>query len=257
LCHYGYKTAHPFRKAKFVFNWGKKAKHEGQAIIQDAIREGRHVLLEHEGKTLLQLHGAVTSSDRLARSGDEAVKIAKALGGKVALKVVSPDILHKSDAKGVKLHLKTPKEIRGAFGEIIQNAERYNKKAHIKGCIVSPMAGDGVEVIIGTKIDDQFGPVIMFGVGGILVEVVKDVAFRVLPISRTAPNKMIREIKSYPILQGIRGRPPVDQQAICRLLLTVSDIIEAYPQIQEMDLNPVIAHEAGVTIVDVRIILKK
>ena len=119
------------------------------------------------------------------------------------------------------------------------------------------MAGEGVEVIIGTKIDVQFGPVIMFGIGGILVEVVKDVAFRVLPISRTAPQKMIREIKSYPILQGVRGRPPVDQQAICRLLLKVSEIIEAYPDIQEMDLNPVIAHEKGLTIVDVRIILKK
>jgi len=112
-------------------------------------------------------------------------------------------------------------------------------------------------VIIGTKVDEQFGPVIMFGIGGILVEVVKDVSFRVLPISRTAPRKMIKEIKSYPILKGIRGRPPVDQKAICTLLLTVSDIIEAYPDIQEMDLNPVIAHEDGITIVDVRIILKK
>lgn len=175
----------------------------------------------------------------------------------IALKIVSPHILHKSDAKGVKLGLKNSDEIRNAFDEIISNGKKYNKNADIKGCIVSPMADEGVEIIIGTKIDAQFGPVIMFGIGGILVEVVKDVSFRVLPISRKAPQKMIREIKSYPILKGVRGQSPVDQEAICNLLLKVSEIIEAYPVIEEMDLNPVIAHERGVTIVDVRIILKK
>jgi len=173
------------------------------------------------------------------------------------MKIVSPDILHKSDAGGVKLNLKTGEELRAGFNEIMKNAHRYDKNADIRGGIVSRMAGEGVEVIIGTKIDDQFGPVIMFGVGGIMVEVVKDVSFRVLPISRTAPQKMISEIKSYPILDGVRGKPPVDKQALCRLLLTVSEIIEAYPQIQEMDLNPVIAHEDGLSIVDARIILKK
>jgi len=118
------------------------------------------------------------------------------------------------------------------------------------------MAKQGVEVIIGTKYDDQFGPVIMFGIGGILVEVLKDVSFRVLPITRKAPNKMIREIKSYPILTGVRGKKPADRQAICKLLLKVSQMIEAYSMIQEMDLNPVIVHEKGLTVVDVRILLK-
>jgi len=257
LSHYGHKTEVPHRKATFVFDWGAKAKTEGEAIIQNAKGEGRRLLLEHEGKELLRLHGAPVSLDRLAKTPGEAVSMARDLGGKVVLKIVSPDILHKSDAGGVKLNLKTKNEIRTAFEEITRNALQYNENADIKGCIVSSMAGDGVEVIIGTKVDEQFGPVIMFGIGGILVEVVKDVSFRVLPISRTAPRKMIKEIKSYPILKGIRGRPPVDQKAICTLLLTVSDIIEAYPDIQEMDLNPVIAHEDGITIVDVRIILKK
>jgi acetyltransferase len=179
------------------------------------------------------------------------------MNGEVALKIVSPDILHKSDACGVSLSLKEPDEIRTAYSQIIENAKEYNKDATIMGCVVSPMAEDGVEVIIGTKIDPQFGPVIMFGIGGILVEVVKDVSFRVLPISRKAPYKMMREIKSFPILDGVRGRQPVDQEAIAQLLLRTSEIIEAYPQIQEMDLNPVIVHESGLTIVDVRIILKK
>jgi acetyltransferase len=119
------------------------------------------------------------------------------------------------------------------------------------------MVGKGLEIIIGTKIDDQFGPVIMFGLGGIMVEVLRDVVFRVLPISRNAARKMVTEIKTAPLLKGVRGQPPVDREAIIDLLLTVSEIIEAYPEIREMDLNPVIAHEKSITIVDARIILNR
>ncbi|MFC1824853.1 acetate--CoA ligase family protein, partial [Thermodesulfobacteriota bacterium] len=257
LCNYGHKLAGPHRRASFVFHWERNSKKEGKELIENALKEGRHMLLEHEGKALLELHEAPVSHDRLARNADEAARIAKTMNRKVALKILSPQILHKSDAGGVKLHLSKPDEIKNAFKEIIASAKKYRKDADIKGCLVSPMAGDGVEVIIGTKIDAQFGPVIMFGIGGILVEIVKDLSFRVLPISRTEPQKMIKEIKSYPILKGVRGRPPVDQQAICKLLLKVSEIIEAYPLIHEMDLNPVIVHEKGLTIVDVRILLKE
>ena len=257
LSQYGHYSRTHHAKANFVFNWGSKANKEGQSIIARAKNEGRDLLFEYEGKELLQLHGAPVSLDRLAEDADNAVKIAQDLGGKVALKIVSPDILHKSDAGGVELNLETEDEIRNAFHRITERSVQYKKKAQINGCIVSRMAGEGVEIIIGTKIDDQFGPVIMFGIGGILVEVLKDVSFRVLPISRTAPKKMVSEIRSFPILNGVRGRPPVDKQAIYELLLTVSEVVEAYPQIQEMDLNPVIAHEDGITIVDARIILKK
>jgi len=256
LSQYGHKIAKPHRKATFTLNWGAKAKKKGRAIIDKAITENRTVLLEPEGKELLKLHGAPVSLDRLAANPDEAVRIAESLGdSEVALKIVSPDILHKSDAGGVKLNLRTRAQIQHAFEKIIANAKQYNKDANITGCIVSRMAGEGVELIIGTKVDSQFGPVIMFGVGGILVEVVKDVSFRVLPISRSAPIRMMKEIKAYPILEGVRGKPPVDKKSISRLLLTVSEIIEAYPRIREMDLNPVIAHEDGLSIVDVRIIL--
>ncbi|MFC1822520.1 acetate--CoA ligase family protein [Thermodesulfobacteriota bacterium] len=257
LSHYGHKQGGPNRKANFVFRWGAKAKQEGKNIITNARKEDRRFLYEHEGKALLREHNAPVSADRLAGTPNEAARIFKKLKGEVALKIVSPDILHKSDAGGVRLKLKTENEVRKAFREIIKSAKQYKKGVDIKGCLVSPMAGDGVEVIIGTKIDDQFGPVIMFGIGGILVEVVRDVAFRVLPISRTAPRKMISEIKSYPILNGVRGRQPIDKQALCSLLLTVSEIIESYPEIREMDLNPVIVHENGLTVVDVRIILKR
>jgi acetate---CoA ligase (ADP-forming) len=171
------------------------------------------------------------------------------------LKIVSPNILHKSDARGVQVNLHAEKEIRTAYSEIIKNAKEYNPNADIRGVLVSPMANAGTEVIIGTKIDDQFGPVIMFGIGGIMVEVLKDVAFRVLPISYNSAKKMIREIRSYPLLKGLRGKPPADERALRRLLLTCSEIIESYEEIREMDLNPVIVHEKGICIVDARIIL--
>ena len=132
----------------------------------------------------------------------------------------------------------------------------FNPRADIRGVLVSPMAVEGVEIIIGTKYDDQFGPVIMYGLGGIMVEILKDVSFRVLPITSTDARKMIAETKSYPILNGARGNPLLDQKSIRKLLLLCSEIIEAYPDIEEMDLNPVIVYERGLGIVDARVILK-
>jgi acetate---CoA ligase (ADP-forming) len=244
-------------KSNFQFNWGAKALEEGQNIIDNALAEGRTALMEHEAKELLRLHGAPVSMDRLAVNEEAAVKIAAQIGYNVAMKIVSPDILHKSDAGGVMLRLKNEQEVREAFRKIIKNANEYLPGADIKGCIVSRMSGEGVEVIIGTKNDDQFGPIVMFGLGGILVEVVKDVSFRVLPVSRDWASSMIQEIKSAAILDGVRGRPPCDKKAIVQLIQKVSEIIEAYPIIHEMDLNPVIVHEDGLTIVDARIILSE
>lgn len=257
LADYGRHISNPHpKKTKFVFKWGHNARPECEAIIKEALSEGRNVLLEPEAKRILYMHNAPVHLDRVAVNADEAVEIAKEIGGDVALKIVSPDILHKSDAGGVRLTLSNDEDVRQAFNDIISNAQKYNSHARIKGCLVSPMSSDGVEVIIGTKIDDQFGPVIMFGLGGILVEVVRDVAFRVLPLSRNAARQMIEEIRSAPILNGVRGRPPVDKKALEYLLIEVSDIIESYPQIAEMDLNPVIAHQDGLSLVDARIILK-
>ena len=134
LCDYGHKLAEPHRKASFVFNRGRNAKDEGQTIIENALREGRHALLEHEGKALLALHDAPVSTDRLAKDAEEAVRIAEGMNGEVALKIVSPDILHKSDACGVSLFLKEPDEIRTAFNQIIKNAKEYNGEATIPNC---------------------------------------------------------------------------------------------------------------------------
>lgn len=242
-------------KTNFVLDRGAKRIREAADLINKAKAEGRDALLEHEAKQLLALHGAPVTQDHLAKTAGEAVEFAKKAENGVVLKIVSPNILHKSDARGVQVNLHTEKEIRTAYSEIIKNAKEYNPNADIRGVLVSPMANAGTEVIIGTKIDDQFGPVIMFGIGGIMVEVLKDVAFRVLPISYNSAKKMIREIRSYPILQGIRGKPAADERTLRRLLLTCSEIIESYGEIREMDLNPVIVHEKGISIVDARIIL--
>ena len=243
-------------KVNFFFKLRSREKTEGLQIIEQVKKEGRRILLEPEAKRLFQLHGAPASNDQLATTADEAVEIAKKIGGEVALKIVSPDIIHKSDAKGVRLHLKMADEIRVAFNDIIKSAKQYNEHADIRGILVAPMADPGIEVIIGTKIDDQFGPVIMFGLGGIMVEVLKDVTFRVLPISSHSARTMMKEIRSAPILDGVRGSAPYDKGTIRRLLVLCSEIVEAYPEIAEIDLNPVIVYKEGARIVDARIILK-
>jgi acyl-CoA synthetase (NDP forming) len=257
LCQYGHWLGTSHNRTNFVFHWGNKATGEGRDIMEKALDQGRRALLEPEARQILKLHGAPVAPGGLAASAEEAVKLAAGMGGPVALKLVSPDILHKSDAGGVCLNLEGDREIARAFGEIQRKAKRHSPGADIRGCLVSPMADPGLEIIIGTKIDEQFGPVIMFGLGGILVEVLQDVVFRVLPVSRWSARQMITELKAHHILNGIRGKPPVDKNAICDLIMTVSEIIEAYPQIREIDLNPVIACEKSLTVVDARIILKK
>jgi acyl-CoA synthetase (NDP forming) len=243
-------------KTNFVFNWGEKAKKEGLSLIQQAKDDGRNVLLEHEAKTLLRLHGAKIPKDFIVKTAQEAVDKARELQGRKVLKIVSPDILHKSDAGGVALGLKTDQEIRTAFNRIMKSARAYNPEADIRGLLLSSMANKGVETIIGTKMDDQFGPVIMYGLGGIMVEILKDVSFRVLPLSRRSAKNMIKETQSAPILEGIRGDRPYDSKAIINLLLLCSELIESYPDILEMDLNPVIVHHEGCSIADARILLK-
>ncbi|BCS95848.1 acyl-CoA synthetase [Desulfoluna limicola] len=257
LSRYGQYLSTYKLKTSFQFNWGAKAKKHAVGIIQKARSEGRRYLFEYEAKEILRRHGAPVTHEQLAKTADDAVRMARDIGGSVVLKIVSPDILHKSDAGGVRLNLENEDQVRDAFHRIIDNAREYKPGAVIKGCLVGSMTKKGVEVIIGTKIDRQFGPVVVFGIGGILVEVVRDVSFRVLPLSRAAATRMIDEIKSAPILNGFRGSPALDKQALSDLLLTVSEVIESYPEIEEMDLNPVMVHDHGIDIADARMILKK
>jgi acetate---CoA ligase (ADP-forming) len=257
LCKYGNYLKSYHGKTNFVFDWRAKAKTEGQKIIDNAKKEGRNVLLEHEAKQLIKLHGAPTSAGEVARSEDEAWEIAQKIESSVVLKIVSPDILHKSDAHGVKLNLSREKEVKNAFKQIIKSAKVYNADADIRGVLVAPMAKKGLEIIIGTKIDEQFGPVIMYGLGGIMVEIMKDVTFWVLPVSPTSCKKMLSETNSSVLLDGVRGQKGYDKKTLRKLLSMCSELIESYPEIEEMDLNPVLVYEDGLDVVDARIILKK
>ncbi len=269
LGEYGNYLGSYHAKTNFELNRTDNRKAAAVSILAAAHREGRDLLLEPEGKQLLALHGVAAGrhrknggalspphkADFLACTVEEAVRYAGDIQGPVAMKIVSPDILHKSDAKGVRLNIHTEKDVRGAFKSILENAAACRPGADIRGILVSPMADPGLEVIIGTKMDPQFGPVIMYGLGGIMVEILRDVSFRVIPISRLSARKMLGETKSYPILNGIRGQSPYDKKALEDLLLTCSEMMESYPEIREMDLNPVIVHEKGVSVVDVRILL--
>jgi acyl-CoA synthetase (NDP forming) len=171
------------------------------------------------------------------------------------MKVVSPDIVHKSDAGGVKLNLKDEKELTRAFAEIIEKASSVTAKERILGSMLSPMAPGGQECIVGMLRDKQFGPVIMFGLGGIFVEVLKDVSFRAAPTTEQDIDGMIREIRGYRLLTGIRGEKAKDIGAIKEILAKLNEIAVDNPEIQEIDLNPVIVHEKGASIVDSRVIL--
>jgi len=241
---------------KFELDRGAGAKADGTAIFKAALAEGRTCLLENEAKDLLRAHGVSVTLDLLAKNADEAAEFAETLDCETVLKIVSPDILHKSDAGGVRVKLQDADAVRTAYSEIVDNARGFNPDADIRGCLVCPMVAEGIELIVGVKHDDQFGPVMMFGLGGIMVEVFKDVAFRPLPLDENDAAQMIAEVKSAVILDGFRGKNRVDKKAVCDLLVAVSRIAEAYPQIQEMDLNPVIATDDGLVAADARILIK-
>ncbi len=229
----------------------------GQPIIDEARGEGRTVLTEVESKELLKQAGIDIIDTRLATSREEAISICQELGFPVALKIASPDIGHKSDAGGVKLGLGNAVEVGKAYQDILAAVRQKHPQARVQGVSVQKMARPGVEVIIGMSKDDQFGPVLMFGLGGILVEVLKDVSFRLVPLAKRDAAEMVREIKGYPLLEGYRGQEAVDISYLENLLLKVSDFVEQNPEVKELDLNPVLAYSDGAVAVDARVILEE
>jgi len=226
------------------------------AIFQQARAEGRTLLNEVESKQVLQQAGIPTTPARLARSRAEAVAAAGAIGYPVVLKVVSPDIVHKSDVGGVVLDLRDAGAVAEAYDRIMAAVTATQPDARVLGVAVQTMARPGIEVIAGMTRDRQFGPVLMFGLGGVLVEVLQDVAFRIVPLDERDADGMLREIKGFPVLQGYRGQAPADLAALRRLLLQLSDFVEQHPEIEELDLNPVLAYSDGATAVDARILLR-
>lgn len=226
------------------------------AGLFDACRAaGRTTLLEPEALDLLDAFGIATPPRILARTpADLGQAIARFGDTPLAMKVVSPDILHKSEAGGVRLGLAGAAALREAMDGIRASARAHDARARVEGVLVSPMAAPGVEVIVGTLHDPQYGPVLVFGLGGVLVEVLRDVVFRALPITAADAREMLAEIRAHAVLDGVRGMPPADRQALVELMLAVSALACACPDITELDLNPVIVHARGCTIVDARVV---
>jgi len=221
-------------------------------IISRAHSEERTYLMEHECKEILKKEGIPTTGTEAAQSAAEAVEISNKIGYPVVLKVLSPEVIHKSDLGGVKINLKNAAEVEDAFSEIIKAFPNIK----IAGVAVQKMYTPGLEAIIGVSRDPAFGPVLMFGLGGVFVEVLKDVSFRVLPVTEADLEEMIKEIKGYELLRGYRGTS-VDISALKELLSRVSNLVMKYPQIRELDLNPVFLYPEGNITIDARIFLEK
>ena len=225
-------------------------------IFEKARNEKRKYLLESEAKTVCVEYGIPVTKFMIAKTEDEAVKSADKLGYPVVLKIVSPDVIHKFDVGGVILNLKSSLEVRKAYSQILSNVRKHKAKAKITGILVQEMAPESTEIIIGATKDPQFGPALMFGLGGIFVEVLKDVTFRIAPITEADAKEMITEVKAYPILKGYRNQPPADIEAIIRILVNTSRLVMDYPEIKELDLNPIMVYKKGAKTVDARIILE-
>jgi acyl-CoA synthetase (NDP forming) len=226
-------------------------------IVENALDEGRLNLLEPEAKAICIDYGISTPDFSVASSKDEALKASKKLGYPVVLKIVSPDILHKTEAGGVIIGLNSAEEVEKGYNQILQNSKRYKAEAKIDGVLVQKMAPKGTEVIVGGLKDPQFGQTLMFGLGGVFVEILKDVTFRIAPIDESDARSMMAEIKAYPLLKGYRGQEPVDEDAIVKILLQASKLLMDLPQITQMDLNPIMAYNKGASVVDARMLLEK
>ncbi len=219
--------------------------------------ENRTLLSEVEAKAALAEAGVTVTTTTLAQTREEAAAQAEAAGYPVALKVVSAQVAHKSDVGGVVLGLESHDEVAMAFDEIVAAVHAAQPEANLEGVSVQEMAAPGVEVIVGMTADAQFGPVMMFGLGGIMVEVLGDVSFRLAPLGDGDARDMIDEIQGRQVLDGVRGQPPIDLAALEGMLERVSQFAAAHPEVAELDLNPVIASPEGAIAVDARIVLKE
>ncbi|QYN36157.1 acetate--CoA ligase family protein [Pseudonocardia sp. DSM 110487] len=224
-------------------------------VLDKALAEGRDSLTAPEGRRVCEAYGIPTPGEGLASTADDAVRLAAELGGKVVLKIVSPDILHKTEAGGVKVGVSGDDAVRAAFDEIIANAKVYKADADIDGVQVQQMLAGGQEVIIGATTDPTFGKVVVFGLGGVLVEVLKDVTFRLAPVDAETAHSMLDGIQAAEVLKGARGAEPADADALAEIITRLSDLVTDFPRIREFDLNPVFARPDGASAADVRILL--
>lgn len=226
-------------------------------LFADVRESGRVELGELEAREVMEAYGMRLPRSRLARSPEEAAQIAAEIGYPVVMKISSPDILHKSDIGGVKVGLTDATAVRDTYELIEYRARKYSPSARVWGMLIQEMVRKGREVLVGVNRDPQFGPLVVVGMGGIYVEVLKDVAFRLAPISRQEAAEQIRSIRSFPLLSGVRGEPPADIASVEETVLRVSQLVTDFPEIVEMDINPLVVHDQGegAIVLDARIIL--
>jgi acetyl coenzyme A synthetase (ADP forming)-like protein len=243
----------PLAVETFNVNRGKVAE-----LLARTRAEGRVTMGDAEAREVLEAYGIPLPKSGIAETPDDAVRMAEEIGYPVVMKIASPDILHKSDIGGIKLNIQSASEVRDAFDLLIYRAKRFMPDATIWGCQLQQMVKGGREIIIGVNRDPQFGPLLMFGLGGIYVEVLKDVTFRIAPIDRRQATEMLDEIRAYKLLRGVRGEKPSDRAAIVDTLLRISQLVTDFPEIVELDINPLMVFEQGrgVLGIDMRLALK-
>lgn len=222
-------------------------------LLKNKLGSNQTVLTEFESKNLLKEIGIPIPEQELAITKEETIAVAKKIGFPVVLKLMAEDIVHKSDTGAVKLNINNEVEVATAYDELMKIPSQSEKSISVQKMADEPIT----ELIIGMTTDAQFGPALMFGIGGILVELLEDVSFRIAPITEYDAREQIHEIKGFPILDGYRGKPKADLDAIVNTLLKISDLVIKHEEINEMDLNPVFIYESGLVCVDARIILKK
>jgi acetyltransferase len=227
-------------------------------IFAEVRADDRFKIGDAESRDILTAYGIRVPKSKLCATAEEAVAFADEIGYPVVMKIASPDILHKTDVGGVRIGIESPAAVRDAFDLMVYRAQRYQPQAQIWGCLVQEQVRGGKEVITGMSRDPQFGPLVMFGLGGIYVEVLKDVSFRIAPFDRKEAMAMIQEIRSFGLLRGVRGEPPADLDAVAETLLRLSQLVTDFPEIVEMDINPLMVFERGrgVMGVDMRLVLK-
>ena len=225
-------------------------------VTDSARTDNRTLLTEVESKVLAQEAGIPVVETRLARNKNQAVSIAQSLGLPVVVKVVSPDVVHKSDVGGVKTGLNSLRQVKEAYDSIVSSTRSAVPGGSILGVSVQRMAPPGVEAIIGAFRNPEFGHVVMFGLGGVMVEVLKDVSLHLVPLTRRDARQMIREIKGFPLLDGYRGHPKCDLEALEEALLDLSGFLEKHPEVTELDLNPVFCYPQGILAVDARVVVE-
>ena len=229
---------------------------EAEKIVEKIMASGRKVALPDESLAMVKLFGVDVPDYALVKSAEEAVEVSKEIGFPLVLKIASQDVLHKSDIGGVVINLNNIEEVERNYNKVLDNLKRIVPNARIGGVLIQKQLPEAAHLIVGGVYDEQFGPAVMFGLGGVFVELFKDVSFRIAPVTETEAMEMIREIKAYSILSGYRGSKKLDIEQVTKTIVNISELITNISTIKEVELNPLFAYEKSVKAVDARVILK-